>query len=203
MKKKILIMAALVQVSTLTAFGQATITKEDRTAAIEHLKQTQNELLKTIKGLTEEQLNYKPSEDSWSVAECVEHLAISESSIFALVAKSMNEEANPSRRSELKFDDEGIVKMISDRSYKVKTSKPFEPSGKFGDFKGSLSEFKNQRKNNIKYVKTTDEDLRNHFFEFPFGLADTYQVIRFMSGHTTRHTKQIKEIIASDGYPAS
>jgi len=31
---------------------------------------------------------------------------------------------------------------------------------------------------------------------FPFGKVDAYQVILLMSGHTIRHTDQIKEVIA-------
>lgn len=183
--------------------AQVTITKEDRTAAIDHLKETQSELMKSVKGLSEAQLNFKPTPESWSIAECVEHLAISESTIFGLVAKSLEAEADAAKKSELKFDDAGLVNMISDRSFKVKTQKPFEPTGKFGSYKGSLDSFKSQRKSNMKYVKSTKDDLRNHYFEFPFGLVDSYQIIRFMSGHTTRHTKQISEIAASEGYPAS
>ena len=205
MKKTLLLLACLAGFSMMAPVqAQNTLTKAERTKAIAHLKKTQKELKSTIKGLSEAQLNYKPTEEAWSVAECMEHLAISEGNIMGLVQNTLKEEADPSKKSERKFqEDKALVKMISDRSFKVKTQKPFEPTGKFGSYGGSVKEFKVKRKSNMKFVKKTQEDLRSHFFEFPFGLADSYQIVLFMSGHTTRHTDQIKEVMADAGFPKS
>ena len=49
----------------------------------------------------------------------------------------------------------------------------------------------------------TEDDLRNRYFDFPFGKADSYQIILFLSGHTKRHTDQIKEVIANEKFPQS
>lgn len=200
--KKILLPIFCV-VFTASALAQTTISKDERAKALDHLKQTNSELLKTVKGLSKEQLNYKPSDDAWSIAECMEHIAISENSIFGIVTMTLANEPDPSKRREVNFSDEQMLGFIESREQKVKTRTEFEPTQKYGGFEGSLEEFEMRRKANMKYVKTSNDDLRNRYFDFPFGKVDAYQVILFMSGHTKRHTDQIKEVMASDGYPGS
>ena len=114
---------------------------------------------------------------------------------------SLKEPADPSKRSEIKMTDDAVVKMIADRSTKIKTREPFEPTGKFGSFDATLTEFKTKRDNSINYIKTTSDDLRNHYNDFPFGKIDTYQTILFMAAHSKRHTDQIEEVTKNPNFP--
>jgi uncharacterized damage-inducible protein DinB len=180
---------------------ETSLTEAERQYAADILMDTRDDLLRKIKGLTEEQINFKADATSWSVAECVEHIAISENNIFGFVQMGLKEPADPAKRVEVKLSDDAVVKMIADRSNKVKTNEAFEPTGKFGSFDGSLSEFKTKRDNNVNYVKTTSDDLRNHYNDFPFGKIDTYQTILFMAAHSRRHTAQIEEILNNPGFP--
>ena len=173
----------------------------ERKAAADHLKTTKDNLMAAVKGLTANQLNFKADTASWSVAECVEHLAISENNLFGFAQMSLKEAVDPSKRAEVKMTDEGVVKMITDRTSKIKTQEAFKPTNKFGSYEGALKEFTIKRDGNIKYVMTTSDDLRNHYNDFSFGKIDTYQTIMFMSGHTTRHTAQIKEVMANAAFP--
>ena len=177
------------------------LTDAERKAAADSLKETKDNLLKAVKGLSAAQLNFKADATSWSVAECVEHLAISENNLFGFVQMGLKEAADPSRRSEVKMSDDAVVMSITDRSGKVKTSERFEPTNKFGSYEGTVKEFTTKRDASINYVKTTADDLRNHYNDFPFGKLDTYQTIMFMSGHTTRHTAQIQEVKANANFP--
>lgn len=183
--------------------AQTSISKEERTKALEHLKATQSELMLAIKGLSEAQLNYKTSDDAWSIAECMEHIAISETNIFGIVEMTLQNEPDPSMRSEVKMTDEQILGIIESREQKVKTRTEFEPTDRFGGFNGSVDSFKEKRKSNMKFVKSTDEDLRNRYFDFPFGKVDAYQVVIFMSGHTRRHIMQIEEVKSDNNFPGS
>ncbi|MDN5202498.1 DinB family protein [Fulvivirgaceae bacterium BMA10] len=203
--KKILVLFTCFTLLLLTAGVQAQseLTKEERSKAIDHLKTSQSDLMKTIKGLSEEQLKFKPNDETWSIEECVEHIAISESAIFGIVEMSLKAEADPAKRDELKFSDDQVIGLITNRDQKVKTREEFKPQNNFGSFDGSVKKFKEKRNDNIKYVKSTGDDLRNHYFEFPFGLVDSYQVILFLSGHSVRHTSQIKEIMAHESFPKS
>jgi len=177
------------------------LSDSERKYASKLLQETKDDLLKKVKGLTPEQLNFKPDATSWSVAECVEHIAISENNIWGFAQMSLQQPADPSKRSEVKMTDDGIVTMITDRTNKVKTQEAFKPTNKFGSFDATLNEFKMKRDEHIKYIGNTSEDLRNHYNDFPFGKLDVYQTILFMAAHSRRHTVQIEEVIKNPGFP--
>jgi hypothetical protein len=201
MKKLTIFLFTLAVVSMSFNRPDTSLTDAERKYALNLLQDTENNVLKKVKGLTTEQLNFKADPSSWSVAECVEHIAISENNIFGFAQMGLKEPADPSKRSEIKMTDEDIVKMITDRSNKRKTQEAFEPTGKFGSFDATLSEFKTKRDNNINYIRTTSDDLRNHYNDFPFGKLDTYQTIIFMAGHSKRHTDQIDEVMKNPNFP--
>lgn len=199
MKKIILPLAALILVSFTVS--DTPLTKAERKMAVKELMKTQKHLLKTVKGLSEAQLNFKSSPDSWSVAECMEHIAISENMIFGQLEEALKTPADPSRRSEVKMSDEQLLSMIVDRSHKAKAPENFQPSGKYGSYEGALKEYKEKRAEHIKYVKNTDDDLRNHYLPSPIGTVDAFQVLLFMSAHNERHVKQMEEVMADKNFP--
>ncbi|HNP18993.1 MAG TPA: DinB family protein [Fulvivirga sp.] len=193
----------MVMIVPLLSFDTAknTLSDAERAKAIDYLKSTEADLFAAVKGLTPEQLNFKANSESWSIAECVEHITITEGSIFGIIEESLKDEADPSRRGEVKMTDEQIMATIIDRSQKVKARSDLEPTQKFGTYKETLDTYKKLRKEHIDYVKKTDDDLRNHYFEFPFGVVDSYQVLVFLAGHSKRHILQIEEVKANANFP--
>jgi len=198
--KKIFLLAGLSMLLSFTVTPDP-VTEKERKDAISYFKETQKGLADEIKGLTENQLNWKPADSVWSVAQCVEHIALSEKNIFDMAMSSLKGDTNTSKRSQLKFDDEAVKKFITDRSFKVKTREGFIPTGQFGNTEKTLAVFNERREALINYMKNTQDDLRNHFAEMPFGLLDSYQVLIFLSGHTRRHTLQIAELKSLPGFP--
>ncbi len=199
MKKTILPFVMLL----LVGFGitDAGLTDEDRKMALAELTKSQDFLKSTVDGLSDAQLNFKPSPDSWSVAECVEHLAISESMIGGMLQGALQTEADPSKRSEISMTDGQLLNAVGSRDQKVKTGEAFEPSGKFGSYEDSLIEFLSKREAHIAYLNSTQDDLRNHYAQAPFGTIDGLQVLLFLSAHTERHVKQMKEVMEAPGFP--
>ena len=177
------------------------LTEKERSDAISYFKETQKSLADEIKGLSENQLKWKPADSVWNAAECVEHIALSEKNIFDWAMGTLKENADPSKRSQLKFDDDAIKKMISDRSRRVKTREGFIPSGQFGNAAQTLAVFNERREGLIKYVQSTEDDLRNHFAQSPVGLMDTYQLLLFLAAHSKRHTLQIAELKSNPNFP--
>ena len=177
------------------------LTDAERKYATRLLQETRDAIVQKVSKLSPAQLNFKPDAGAWSVAECVEHIALSENNIFGFCQMALQQPADPSKRSEVKMSDDAIVQMITDRTTKRKTQESFEPTGKFGSFEATLAEFKTKRDNNINYVSTTHDDLRNHYNDFPFGKIDTYQTILFMAAHPKRHTAQIDEIMNNPNFP--
>ncbi|MBT8185579.1 MAG: DinB family protein, partial [Eudoraea sp.] len=148
------------------------LTDAERNMALEDLNKTRDRLTSTVDGLSEEQLNFKSSPESWSIAECVEHLAISENAFSQMLQGAVQTPADPSKRDSVKMSDEQLMGIITSRDQKIKTSEPFEPSGKFGGHQETLDAFLAKREEHIAYVKTTEDDLRNHYGQLPFGTID-------------------------------
>jgi hypothetical protein len=199
MKKLFLPVALLVLFSFATNDGP--LTKAERKFATEHLKNTKKQLLNAVKGLSDEQLNFKATPESWSIAECTEHIAISENMLFGMFDGVLKTTPDPAKRSDVKMTDEQVIAMITDRSNKVKTQEAFKPTGKFGSHEGTVKEFVTKRDEHIKSVKKIQDDLRNRYQQLPFGTIDGYQVLLFISAHTERHIKQIEEVKANAGFP--
>ncbi len=198
--KRIILSLVLVSFGATTLGAQ--ITDTEREAAIAELTATHEALMASVEGLSEAQLNYKSSETAWSIAECVEHITISENTIIGMMQGALQTPADASKREEVKMTDDQLLAIIRDRSNKVKTSEAFEPSGKFGSYEETLKAFVTKRTENIDMVKNTEADLRNHYGQLPFGTVDALQVVLFMSGHTERHTKQIDEVKAHENFPS-
>ncbi len=180
----------------------STLSKDERKFATKLMKETKNDMLKSVKGLSEAQLNFKASSDRWSVKECAYHIAISEINIWQMLDGTMKTPANPDKRSEIKMTDEQLIKMMEDGSFKVKTSEALElKNTPYKSIDEALASFKNKRSDHINYMKSTTEDLRNHVVQTPLGWFDCYQISLFMSAHSNRHTQQIEEIKADSGFP--
>ena len=177
------------------------LTEKERNDAVTYLKETQKGVADEIKGLSENQLKWEPADSVWCAAECVEHIALSEKNIFDWAMSTLKENADPSKRSQVKFDDEAVKKMISDRARRVKTREGFIPTGQFGNATQTLAVFNERRDALIKYVKETDDDLRNHFAQSPVGLMHTYQLLLFLAAHSRRHTLQIAELKSNPNFP--
>jgi len=178
------------------------ISKKEKKAAISYLEETRDDLQATINGLSEDQFNYKPAEDKWSVKECLQHIAITENGLWQWTDGAIKAAANPDKRSEIKVTDEQLIKMITDRSNKVKTSPEMQPDkSQYTTALDALNGFKSSREKLIKYVKGSKDDLRNHVAQTPVGWVDAYQMILFIGAHSNRHTQQIAELLADPNFP--
>ena len=98
--------------------------------------------------------------------------------------------------------DEQLVKGIQDRSAKFQAPEQLQPKNTpFKSADEALVSFKENRNKLISYVDMTQEDMRNHVINFPVGLMDAYQLVLLVSAHSSRHTLQIKEVMADPNFP--
>jgi hypothetical protein len=192
--------------SVIILFGlkpmDKTLTSQEREFATQFMVTTRDTLLMDVKGLTPAQLNFKADSTRWSVAQCVEHIALAEAALTMAYQQGLNSPADPSKRDSVKYTDQQIIHFLTDRSRKFQAPEMLKPVGTFGSFQASLDSFVARRNRNIEFVKTTQADLRDHFVTFPgVGVVDDYQVILFMVAHSKRHTLQLEEVKASPGFP--
>jgi hypothetical protein len=188
---------------TTAAPAPATLSAAERDAALNSLQATHDAFLKSIAGLSEKQWRFKPAPDRWSVAEVSEHIAVSESAIFGLVqTKFMTSPAAPEKRAEVAGKDEIILTKVPDRSHKVQAPEFLKPTNRFATQEENVKAFEDARKVTMDYVRTTNDDLRDHFGPHPvLGTLDAYQWILLISAHSERHTRQIEEVKADPNFP--
>jgi len=181
------------------------LTQHDRDFAIASMQATRKIFLDSVAGLSPEQWNFKAAPDRWSIAECAEHIALSEDFISGLAKNQvMKTPATPEKRQEVKVTDQEILDKTPDRRQKFKAPEPIAPKKTFAEPDQAVAHFKESRDKNIEYIETTQDDLRDHFLPHPaFGPLDGYQWLLLMSAHTERHTLQILEVKADPKFPKS
>lgn len=201
MKTLITALVALVFTGALSA---QTLTKTERKEAVKYINWCTKELKKSLKGLSEAQLNFKPAADRWSPQDCMYHIAFSEGALRGALDQALSAPADPKAKAELKTTDEEIKAGIVNRTNKVKTAEPFQPENTgFKSLAEAVAAFDSKRAMLVDLVKTTNADLRNHIVALPFAKMDAYQFILFIAGHSNRHTQQINEVKTASGYPGS
>jgi DinB superfamily len=196
----------LLAIFTMTMAASAqTLSQADRDKAVTELQGSRQAFLDATKGLSPAQWNFKAGPDRWSIAECAEHIALSEDFIFGLVTdRVMKSPLAPEKRDAVKGKDDSILKMMQDRSHKATAPEPIDPTKRPMPAEDSVKQFLASRTRTIEYVKTTQDDLRDHFADHPvpaIGTLDAYQWILLISGHARRHTLQILEVKADPNFP--
>jgi hypothetical protein len=204
--KKTVAILVLSLVSAVSGWSQSaapTLTPEERESALKSFQITRDNFLKSIAGLSQKQWTFKPAPDRWSVAEVAEHIAISESSLSGLVEqKIMMSPAAPEKREQVKGKDELILQRVPDRSHKAQAPEFLRPTGRWATEADLTKAFEESRKATMDYIRTTNDDLRDHFFDHPvFGTLDGYQWLLLISTHSARHTAQIEEVKADPNFP--
>ena len=189
-----------------TSQSSQSITEQERDFLVSHLKRTRKMFLESIAGLSQAQLSFKPSDGSWSIAECAEHIAISEDIMFySLTENIMTSPAAPEKRAEVKGQDELVFKFFAERSRKGKAPEPFKPIGRWPTMGALTKHFNESRDRTIAYAQTAQDDLRSHFAYRPnwafLKVRDAYQYLLSIPAHAERHIMQINEIKTHSNFP--
>jgi len=187
------------------ASGQPTIPKPsesysdaDRKFGAEYLEQNQQEWLSLLEPLSEVQLRLRPSLNSWSVADILEHVILAENQIYPLVSERMIKEQPRTTPADQRVKDLAVIMAVTNRTRKFTAPEQIRPSGKTISKQELIDMFTKARARTITFVKTTDADLRKFFRENPvMGPIDGFQWCIFLGAHSERHLAQARETIAA------
>jgi len=197
-----LLLALLVVTGMAGTLKNSTLSQQERKFCVNTLKETRSELVKSVKELSPAQLDFRPAAGKWNIRECLYHIALSEKMFSEQLQTAMKEPANPEKRSAIKFTDSEFMQMAANRQQPATAPASLQPGkATWKSADDALNAFKSDRSEHIKYIKNTTEDLRNHVTELSPGAIDCYQLVLFMTAHSERHLKQIREIMASDAFP--
>jgi hypothetical protein len=158
------------------------MTHSEREFAIKHLIESRDALLAAIAGLSEAQIRFKPRPDRWSIAECVEHVAVTEDHLFRLVLKGIPNASGTPLEPE---KDARLAVAVVSRARRFSAPENVLPIGRFASIDDGIAHFLSSRDRTLAYVRECNEDLRHRFTPHPL-LGETL--------HPARHAAQIDEI---------
>jgi hypothetical protein len=186
--------AALVCTSTATA---GPMTAGDRQRLVAHLEMTEAWLQSEVNGLSDAQLKFKMTPQSWSVEEVVMHLAIAEPQYWDQFKQSLAKPVQPDFKPQV--TDAQMLWYGIDRTQRTTTGEARVPRDQFPDAKASLSSFLKLRAEMMKTARESQDDLRGR--QFLTASQDLYQWFLMISTHSQRHIMQIREVKAHKGFP--
>jgi uncharacterized damage-inducible protein DinB len=179
------------------------MTPAERETILQQLTESRERLLRVAHGLSREQMHFRPAPDRWTVAENIEHLTFVEGRVMGFIQKTLAEGPSSSKRSAVEGQDAAFAKRVASREDRFQAPEAVKPFGRWTDDQ-LLKEFEATRQRTHEFARTTDADLRAHFFTHGrFGDLDLYQWLLLIAGHCDRHRAQSEEVIASAGYPKS
>ncbi|MEQ1644635.1 MAG: DinB family protein [Pyrinomonadaceae bacterium] len=160
-------------------------------------------------GLTVEQLNWKPSEKGWSVAQCLDHIIRTNHEFdaeFAKLASGTRKNSFWENISPLTgWGGRFLVKAVSEDSKKVKapSKRIVPPSDLPGDIVQQFVEHVGEVNKQVEACAGADREktvvTSPFLFIFTYKLDDAFTVL---VGHTKRHIRQAKRVMEADGFPA-
>src|SRR5260370_32223233 len=113
--KKVLAFCILAAVPVLA--GEGTLTDSERSFLVEQLQLSRKAFLASIGGVTEAQWKFKASPTSWSVAECAEHIILSEDFLFKTSQVILKTPAVPRPETSNSEQDHKPVMRFGDPSH--------------------------------------------------------------------------------------
>ncbi|MBN9658241.1 MAG: DinB family protein [Acidobacteria bacterium] len=193
--------AALILLTLTTLPAADSLSASDRQAGLAQLERTRQGVVDAAKGLSEAQWKFKPGPDRWSIAETLEHIALSEDFFLDMVSKKIMQAPAGKPDRDFKASDKQVLQQIVDRSHKAQAPGPLSPTGRWSP-QEALEHFLKARAQTVAFLQST-EGLRDHVVDSPIGQPlDAYQWLLFSSAHSERHTAQMLEVKASENFPA-
>jgi hypothetical protein len=192
------VLAALFLV--LSGAEAQTLSQADLDRGLQYLETTKKNIVEATRGLSDAQWNFKPSPFRWSIAQAMEHIALSEDLLRGM-AEDQIKKAAPAPDRDLKKTDDMVLEVIPDRSKKFQAPEQLRPTNHFGSPEAALKHFLESRAKTVELLKNTP-DLRAHAVDSGlFKKLDAYQRILFIGAHSERHTKQMVEVKADPKFP--
>lgn len=177
------------------------MTSAERDKLLKHLEESRERLLKMTKNLSREQLHFRSAPGRWTVAECVEHIAVVERRLLGAIQKTLETPPDPSKRSALEGNEDAFFAALMARAKRLQAPEIVVPTGRWPD-EQLLKEFEDARRQTHEFGAATASDLRRYFFKHPaFGDLDLYQWLLLIAAHCDRHRVQSEEVMASPGFP--
>lgn len=177
-------------------------------SVISELKKSGEDASETFGALTGEQLNWKPGEKSWSIAQCLDHLILTNEQFYPefdkLAAGTRQNSFWENYSPFTGFFGRFLIKAVTEDSKKAKApSKSIVPPSDLpADIVESFAA--HIAKVNEKITACAEADREKTVVTSPFISIMTYKLddaYSVLVEHTKRHIRQAKRVMAADGFP--
>jgi DinB superfamily len=183
---------------------------EQKFDAISELTKISEDSQKAFGNLSAEQLNWKSSAESWSVAQCFEHLIITNSLYFPAIQKVIDRNHRNNFFSKIPFSTNLIGALMKnslkpEQARKMKTFKIFEPT--LSNISATI--FDDFVENNRKLIAMIEavKDLEVQKIKIPeplnkalnLRLSDAFEILVL---HEKRHFQQAERVMKNEGFPS-
>jgi hypothetical protein len=177
------------------------ITDKERETALALLARSRTAVLNAVEGVTENQARWKPMPERWSILEYIEHLAVSDDALVALVKRSLQSPANPETEEERRAREQKIRETPVPRGAN-RAPEGLKPVARFESLKDAVAAFLAARERTVEYARSTTDDLRSHFAPHSvLGEMDAYQWLCGNARHAETHAAHVMELRAMPDFP--
>jgi hypothetical protein len=186
-------------------------TEAERDSLLKGLERTKNEVFAEIKGLNEQQWNFKEDSTRWSISEIVEHLITQDESYVKEISTCLNQPEMPQFLEKTKGNDHVFIDYVDDP---LKTNAGFlTPFGRYCSKDKTEFAYNRIRAALYSTVKNSKDDFRKHFTfrnykqgntitdAEKYNVRDMHQIVLTCIAHTDRHLKQLRKVKKHLNYP--
>ena len=154
------------------------------------LEEGRQDVLVSVRDLSDEQAATKPALDRWSVLECLEHIVAVEDRFLGWLTTGEVQQT-PQRDTE----KEGrLFGMITDRSTKVQAPEAVVPTGRFTSLAAAVDAFNEARNRTAQIARARGTELYAvKVAHARFGEMNGSELMHLLTGHARRHASQILE----------
>lgn len=187
-----ILLALLVTTGLAGTINEPAISMKERKRVVTELKETRADLVRYTQGLTDRQLKFRSNDIS--IEGLLRHQSQQSQQLWLLFETTMQAPINPEKRRTVLLSDDAVYDLGLRNG-----SAAIPPSGSNAKG-GMLNRFYTERAEQIKYARTTTEDLRNRVVAMPFGNIDAYQLLLYIAGCSRSHLNRIADIRESAAF---
>ena len=181
----------------------------DVEGVVSQFQSVSDDVRESFGAFTPEQVNWKPSSESWSVGQCLDHLIKSNEEFFP----ELDQLAAGTRKNSFwqKWSPLSgvagafLVNSLKKDSQKVKTNQKMTPPSDIED--DIVERFERHQEEFVQKIRRTDNvDWNRVVLTSPFVKIMTYKMnvgLIALIEHEKRHVRQAKRVMEMDGFPTA
>lgn len=161
----------------------------------EKIKANTELLLASIKNVSETNAAFKPSADSWSILECLEHIFLVDVGVSKTLTVGPNQEISNDKTELIGADKLHHILVNKRKEFKVPAPDFVSPTGRFKSLAEATQSLQIILDKIQAHLKEQDITKETQTVKHPrLGEMTKTDWIHFLIAHTNRHIEQMEEV---------